>query len=173
MYCSNCGLLNENTNKFCPACGYTLFRATVPPPAPITNAVSIPAKPSRPYKTQFVLGLIASMISTIAFMILLIVAMLLILMSYSFDEDALSVLIASLAVLASSILGYIGISQLKRTKGTGGIYLIIAGLLSIGAIIIVPDVGWITAFFFPLFLVGGIMALARRARVERDKHKSD
>lgn len=184
MYCSKCGILNENTNKFCTACGAVLIEAALPPSeTPVSFAPKLPApppKPRHPYKTEYVLSLIGSMIGTVAFLILFIVAIFKILSYYSFAyANGVYILVAALVVLASFILGYIGISSLKRgsgtggTGGTGGTFLIIAGLLAIAAIIIAPTVGWITAFYFPLLLTGGIMALARQNSIERNKHTVD
>lgn len=178
MYCSKCGELNENTNKFCSACGAVLIAAAASPPVtPASYTPISPAPPPKhrhPYKTEYVLSLIGSMIGTIAFLILFIVAIFKILSYYSFAyANGVYILVAALAVLASFILGYIGISSLKRGKGTGGIFLIIAGLLGIAAIIIAPTVGWITAFYFPLLLTGGIVALARRNSVERNNLTAD
>ena len=61
------------------------------------------------------------MVGTVAFLILLIVGINRALSYYSFAyANGVYILVASLAVLASFILGYIGIAQLKRGSGTGG-----------------------------------------------------
>ncbi len=92
----------------------------------------------------------------------------------NFDTSVLGILtaIASLFVLAAFILGIVGTGQVNKGNGKGGVLLIIGGGLSLIAALI-SVAGWLTVFFFPLLLAAGIMALARRKSVERNKHIGD
>ena len=105
-------------------------------------------------------------------MILLIVGIYDVSIHYSITySDGIYILLCAFAVLVSLLLGYIGISPLKRGRGIGGMFLLLSAAASIAAIVIAPGIGWMTAFYFPLLLAGGIIALARRRSAER-KYKA-
>ena len=125
-----------------------------PPQAPPYGAPVL-----KPYKTEYILGLIGSILAIVIFLVMLVVG----------AEDWYVggvIIIGSLFVLASFILGFIGISKLNRGDGKGGILLTVGGGLGFLATFFGLYIGWITLFFFPLLLTAGIMALAKRSRVE-------
>ncbi|MBT7122064.1 MAG: hypothetical protein HN948_03530, partial [Clostridia bacterium] len=144
IYCYKCGAQNEGANRFCSACGVALIRFSqaqpatehvspriqprratghVPPPVPPRPKPVLP-----PYITEYVLGLIGSMTGTIIFLILLITGIYKALSSYTFAyTNSIYIFICALLVLASFILGYIGICMLKRGNGIGGVHLVIGG----------------------------------------------
>jgi len=170
IYCYKCGAQNDGANRFCSACGFALIRFTQAQPATRHIPPPVQPRPKRvlpPYITEYVLGLIGSMTGTIVFLILLITGIYEVLSYYSFAyTNGIYIFVSGLLVLASIILGYIGIAPLKRGNGIGGVHLVIGGALSIAAIVVAPSFGWITALSFPLLLSGGIVALARRKTVE-------
>lgn len=167
MFCYNCGKQAKITNVFCSACGTRLQHAA---PAVFAPPTAPPPKPlSRPFKTEYILGLIGSIIGTVVFLIIFIVGTAEVDSSFGLLYDnGFDILLSSIFALASFILGFIGISRLKRGKWQGGILLTIGGFVGIIAIVLGDYVGWIIAFSFPLILAGGIVALARRKHVEHN-----
>ena len=144
--------------------------AAPPPPmaAPGMAAPGMAAAPSKPYKTEFVLGLIGSIIGIIIFLVMLISGITAASFSYGYYGYGFggAAIIGSIFCLVSFILGFVGTSQLNKGNGKGGIMLTVAGGLGFLAMFFGIFVGWSTWFFFPLLLAGGIMALARRKKVE-------
>lgn len=183
MYCHNCGTQNDDTGSFCTSCGSALSKPTVPPASPplqqsqqpppmrepaqppMAQPGAAPVSSDKPYKTEFVLGLIGSIIGIVIFLSMLIAGITRSLSYFSFDGGL--TIIGSMFVLTAFILGFTGTGQLNKRKGSGGILLIIGGGLGFIAMFLGIWVGWSTMFFFPLLLAGGIMALARRRSVER------
>ena len=155
---------------------FALLRFTRVQPAARNVPPPVQPQPKRvlpPYITEYVLGLIGSLIGTIVFLILIIVGIYDVLSYYGFAyANGIYILVSGLLMLASFIIGFIGIAPLKRGNGVGGVHLVIGGVLGIAAIIIAPDVGWITVLCFPLLLSGGIIALARRKSVEQKTQQS-
>ena len=179
MYCPNCGTPNDDNGTFCTSCG-SAFRnleavrqdaAGAPPmraPAhqPMqhsSNQRSITIN-TKPYKTEFILGLIGSILGVALFQILFIGG---IIEETDWTGGGIAIILASLFVLTSFILGFVGVSQLNKGKGSGGVLLVVGGGLGFIASFIGIWVGWSAWFFFPLLLAAGIMALARKRSVEQ------
>lgn len=142
--------------------------AQTPPPPPQYNgapgqAPPPPYNPAPPlvklYKAEFTMGLIGSIIAIIIFLVMLIVGV----NAWYFGG---AIIFGSLLVLTAFILGFIGTSQVNKGNGKGGILLTVGGGLGFLAMFFGIWVGWTTIFFFPLLLTAGIMALARRGKVE-------
>lgn len=197
MICSKCGTPNDDTAKFCSSCGSPLSApqqqtpppaappaappagapqmapppmaapGTVPPP-PMSAPGAAPVTVTKPYKAEFIMGLIGSIVAIIIWLVMLITGITASGFSYygygyGFGGGAI---VGSFFVLAAFILGFIGTAQVNKGKGKGGIMLTIAGGLGFIAMFMGIWVGWSTIFFYPLLLAAGIMALARRKKVE-------
>ena len=177
MYCSICGTQNDDSAKFCASCGVPVVSITptedqTPPimPLQMTSLQSVPettseaeaypaaTMPLRPYKTEFVLGLIGSILGVAIFLILLIVGV-------STIRVTVLTIAASVFALASFILGFAGASKLNTGNGSGGIFLTAAGCAAFAAMFF-GVLGWLTVFYHPLLLAAGIIALARRRKAE-------
>lgn len=190
MFCSECGKEVDQNSAFCIACGNPIKKPTAPPVAPpimpvapsnSQSAAPIVAAPiaqsgappmrepsqqqyipqpvhivTRPYKTEYVLGLIGAIIGAVMFLIIVLVGI-----------DELTMYISSFFALISFVLGFIGMALLRKGNVTGGIMLVIGGGFGFIAMFI-SYIGPITLFSFPLILAGGIVALARRKRVEQN-----
>ena len=115
---------------------------------------------AKAYKAEFVLGLIGSIIGAIAF-ILSIVFGIVQNMLYLESFIVTSIITASL-LLAAFILGFAGSFRLRRNEKGGGILLVIAGGLSLIALITGLFAAWSSFFALPLYFTGGIMALCRK-----------
>ena len=175
MYCPNCGTPNDDNGTFCTSCGSAFRNLEAPrqdfaqaPPMRAPTQQSANQQPitidAKPYKTEFVLSLIGSIIGSIIFIILL---------STGIDElsystyDGWIIIAGSVFVLASFVLGFIGMALFQKGQGSGGILCVIGGALGFIAIFF-GYVGTTTMLYFPLILAAGIVALARRKIVERD-----
>ena len=180
MYCPKCGTPNDDNSTFCTSCGNKILPAGPAPPVapPVAQPAAPPMAPpmaqpgaatttlGKPYKTEFVLGLIGSIVGIVIFLTMFIVGIVQSLSFYYFGGGGI-VIGGSILVLAAFILGFIGTAQLNKGKGSGGILLIVGGGLGFIAMFLGIWVGWSTIFFYPLLLAGGIMALARKRLVER------
>lgn len=155
-------------------------QATLPPyngapgqaPTPPYNGAPTLAKP---YKTEFVLGLIGSIIGCIIFLVMFIGGITLLAagsisyshFAYEFETLGATSLVGSFFVLAAFILGFIGSAKVNRGDGKGGVSLTVGGGLGFLAFLIaILSSGWSGLFYFPLLLTAGIMALARRGKIE-------
>ena len=132
------------------------------------------------YKTESTLGLIGSILGIIAVVLILIIGLLVGFVFNAFDAaleeagwevvdngiNAVAgfaigwVVIGLVLALASVILGFIGTGKLRSDDKNGGVFLIIAGAL---ALISLFTGGWYGIATTVLFLVGGIMALTKKA----------
>lgn len=157
--------------------------AKTPPPPPQYNGAPGQAPPPpynpapplvKPYKAEFVMGLIGSIVGCIIFLVMLISGITLIGLSYGFGYmynyatgvGAASI-VGSILVLVAFILGFVGTSKVNRGDGKGGVLLTVGGGLGLLAFLIaILSTGWTGIFYFPLLLTAGIMALARRKKVE-------
>lgn len=188
MYCSKCGKQNNDTGAFCYSCGSPLQQPPAPSNAqPVAPPIQQPEMPSiappitpstqqqpkqppiqKPYKTEYVLGLIGSIIGILIFLIIAIVETNDVYKYYlgSFFNTGMIFSGSGLA-LAAFILGFAGTAKLNKADAKGGILLVVGSGLSFIAVFF-GTVGWITMFFFPLLLTGGIMALARKKFVEKN-----
>lgn len=178
MYCPNCGTPNDDNSSFCTSCGSALSKPNVPPMAPPLQQSQQPppmrepaqpltqqdaARPSKPYKTEYILGLIGSIIAIAIFQILFIGG------TGKFADDGDSAAIyGSLFALSAFILGFIGVSALNKGKRNGGITLTIGGGLGFIGMFFGMWISWITIFFFPLLLIAGTLALSRRISEKRN-----
>ena len=173
MNCPNCGTPHDDNNTFCTSCGHAVLPdgpADVPPmaqpgaapaaPASMTQPGFSPSAPAKPYKAEFIMGLIGSIIGAVMFLVLIIIGA----TSWWFGGLVIG---GSMFVLAAFILGFIGTGQVGKGKGSGGILLTIGGGLGFIGMFFGVWISWITVFFFPLLLAAGIMALARRRSVEK------
>ena len=144
----------------------------MPSPAPVMSAGAAMQPPAKPYKAEFVMGLIGSIMGIIIFLIMLIVGIAAATASYALSYGYYSygfggaAIIGSIFVLVAFILGFVGTSQVNRGNGKGGVLLTVGGGLGFLAMFFGIFVGWSTIFFYPLLLTAGIMALARRKKVE-------
>ncbi|MBT3319234.1 MAG: zinc ribbon domain-containing protein [Clostridia bacterium] len=179
MYCPNCGTPNDDNGTFCTSCG-SAFRnleaprqnpAEAPPmraPSQQPMQHSSNQRPitidNKPYKTEFILGLIGSILGIAMFQILFIGGI----VEETDWGGGAAIIVSSLLVLAAFILGFVGVSALNKGKGSGGVLLVVGGGLGFIAMFFEIWITWSTLFFFPLLLAGGIMALSRRKIVERD-----
>lgn len=133
-------------------------------PPPLYN----PAPPlEKPYKAEFVMGLIGSIIAIIIFLVMLIVGIgaAATFSYFGYGIGGLAIF-GSILVLVAFILGFIGTSQVNKGNGKGGVLLTVGGGLGFLAMFFGIWIGWTTIFFYPLLLTAGIMALARRGKVE-------
>jgi hypothetical protein len=179
MYCPNCGTPNDDNGTFCTSCG-SAFRnleaprqdfAQAPPmraPAHQPMQQSTNQRPitinTKPYKTEFTLGLIGSILGIALFQLLFIGGII----EETDWGGGVAIIVSSLFVLASFILGFVGVSQLNKGKGSGGILLVVGGGLGFIAMFFDIWITWTCILYFPLLLTGGIIALARKSIVERD-----
>lgn len=136
------------------------------PPPPYTGAPS-QAPAYKPYKAEFVMGLIGSIIGIIIFLVMLItgIAAATTLNYFGYGIGGLAIF-GSLFVLAAFILGFVGTSQVNRGNGKGGISLTVGGGLGFLGMFFGIWVGWSAIFFYPLLLTAGIMALVKRGKIE-------
>ena len=200
MICSNCGTQNEASAKFCSSCGSPLSAPqqqtppmappTAPPPAGATMAPPPTAPPGqapyqapmaapgaappntgKPYKAEFTMGLIGSIVGIVMFLIMLIVGLTTSGLGYygygyGFGGALIALtIVGSIFALVAFILGFVGTSKVGKGDGKGGITLIVGGGLGFIAMFFGLS-GWLSIFFWPLLLAAGIMALARRKKVE-------
>ena len=192
MFCSNCGTQNDDTSKFCASCGTPIQASQAPdqappmaPPPMAAPGMAAPPPPppgmapppmAKPYKTEFALGLTGSIIGIVIFLIALIVGIVVGGVAsygyygYGYGNTLAGALIAvsivgAIFILVAFILGFVGTSQVGKGNGKGGIMLIVGGGLGFIAMFM-GIAGWTSIFFFPLLLTAGIMALARRNKVE-------
>lgn len=119
--------------------------------------------PVKPYKAEFIMGLIGSIIGIIVFLISFIsgIAVSTGLGYYGYAVGGI-LIAGSLFSLVAFILGFVGTSQVNKGNGKGGILLTVGGGLGFIGVFF----NWFTIFYFPLLLTAGIMALARRSKVE-------
>jgi hypothetical protein len=78
-------------------------------------------------------------------------------------ESVPFLVIAQLMLIVSAVLGYVGISMLKKDNKKGGIFFIIAGALALLPSYL--DSGMYGIFFMALpalFFISGIMALTKK-----------
>ena len=136
------------------------------------------------YKAESVLGLVASIISVLSAAISLAGSLIVIifsntfepalhkifnshLLTYGFDYNTVAkfisgvfifyLIVAFIIATASFILGFIGTYKLKNDKRSGGVLLIIAGVLALISVFeFVP---------FVLFLVAGIMTVSKKPQL--------
>ena len=175
MYCPNCGTPNDDNGSFCTSCGSALSKpaaaSTTPQmsesqqPPPMAQPAAAPGVSGKPYKSEFILGLIGSIIGIVIFLVMFISGIVRTASYFSFGGGF--AIAGNMFVLAAFILGFIGTAQLNKGKGSGGILLVIGGGLGFIAMCLAITVGWTTMFFYPLLLAGGITALARKRSVER------
>ena len=190
MICSSCGTHNDDIAKFCSSCGSPLLTPEqqippmeppvapmAPPPmaapgqAPYQAPMAAPGSAQKPYKAEFVMGLIGSIVGVVMFLIMLIVGLTTSGLGYygygyGFGGALIALtLIGSIFALVAFILGFVGTSKVNRGDGKGGITLIVGGGLGFIAMFFGLS-GWLSIFFWPLLLAAGIMALARRKKVE-------
>lgn len=138
------------------------------------------------FKTEATLGLVASIIAIIAVILMLIVTLVVGLlanvgvsalddMMEEYADDASMaeynaakasaggavalVVIGLILMIASVVVGFIGTSKLRADKKQGGILLIAAGALSLISLFLGGFWGIVSMV---LFLVGGIMAVAKK-----------
>ena len=109
------------------------------------------------YKAEFILGLIGSIIGTIAFVLSIFFGM-----AWAFFGGILIPIITALLLLWAFICGYQGVGMLKRNNKKGGVILIVAGGLSAVALILCFVAAWFACFSMVPLLIGGIMVLARK-----------
>ncbi len=201
MICSNCGTPNDDTAKFCSSCGSPLSApqqqtpppaappaappagapqmapppmaapGTVPPPPPMSAPGTAPVTLAKPYKAEYIMGLIGSIVGIVMFLIMLIVGLTTSGLSYygygyGFGGALIALtIVGSIFALVAFILGFVGTSKVGKGDGKGGITLIVGGGLGFIAMFFGLS-GWLSLFFWPLLLAAGIMALARRKKVE-------
>lgn len=150
--------------------------AQAPPPPPPYNGAPGQAPPPpynpapplvKPYKAEFIMGLIGSIIGVIIFLVMLIagIGAAATFSYFGYGIGGLAIF-GSILVLVAFILGFIGTSQVNKGNGKGGVLLTVGGGLGFLAMFFGIWVGWATIFFYPLLLTAGIMALARRGKVE-------
>jgi hypothetical protein len=183
MVCPNCGAHNNDTTTSCSSCGFVLNNSVAAPPiqqsAPLKrdSPLALSVNPN-PYITEYIMGLIGSMLGVVLFIVLLLVG---IFESLNINSVSFGILtiyasiltfISCLFILVSFILGFIGARQVNKGRVSGGVLLVIGGVLGFVATLF-GLTGWIAMSFFPMLLAAGIMALIRRKSVERDKHKGD
>ena len=148
-----------------------------PPPmaapgqAPYQAPMAAPASAQKPYKAEFTMGLIGSIVGIVMFLIMLIVGLTTSGLGYygygyGFGGALVALtIVGSIFALVAFILGFVGTSKVGKGDGKGGITLIIGGGLGFIAMFFGLS-GWLSLFFWPLLLAAGIMALARRKKVE-------
>ena len=179
MYCPNCGTPNDDNGTFCTSCGSAFRNLEAPQPVsaqapPMRTPSQQPLQQSanqqpitidtKPYKTEFTLGLIGSIFGIAIFQLLFIGGII----EETDWGGGVGIILASLFVLASFILGFVGVSKLNKGKGSGGVLLIVGGGLGFIAMFFDIWFTWTTILYFPLLLTGGIIALSRKRIVERD-----
>ena len=165
MYCSKCGIKNEDSVSYCSSCGSILRTAQMPPIVQIPSPP--PASPSyykKPYRAEFSLGLTGAIIGSIFFIILLVLSIDE-LSGYSYIEGMIT--LTAVFCLASFILGFVGIAKIGGKNLNGGIPLVVGAGLSFIAMFFSPA-GFVTVFYWPLLLAGGITSLARKSHLQKN-----
>ena len=139
------------------------------------------------FKTESTLGLIASIIAIIAVVLMLIVTLIIgalvnagmsafddVMEEYADDASMAEynaaktsaggavalVIVGVILMIGSVVTGFIGTSKLKAENKSGGILLIVAGALSLISLFLGGFWGIVSMV---LFLVGGIMAITKKA----------
>ncbi len=172
MNCPNCGTANEGGGTFCTSCGAEFHNleapqpssAQVPPmsspgqqyyPVPGQQNYPAPSPTNKPYKAEYVMGLIGS-ITAIVFLVILYQS------GFGYFGYIMGVIVCSILSIPAIILGFIGSSKINKGQGAGGILLTIGGGLGFIGVFF----SWATLFYFPLLLAAGIMVLVRRRKIE-------
>jgi hypothetical protein len=112
------------------------------------------------YKAEFILGLIGSIVGIIVFIVALFIGLFVSVVSIGYY--AAGAIIALVFLMVAFILGFVGTAKLNRNQKSGGVLLIVAGGLSLIALLVAFVTSWFAFFTIPLFLTGGIMAVVRK-----------
>jgi uncharacterized membrane protein len=112
------------------------------------------------YKAEFTLGLIGSIIGIIVFMLSIVFGMAV--GALSFGYYIVPGIITMILLLVAFILGFMGTSKLNRNEKSGGVLLIVSGVLSLIGLFVAFYAAWFAIFSMPLFLTAGIMAVVRK-----------
>lgn len=149
MYCTKCGQQNVDSASFCLSCGNVLnapveetnnhapptarpsgYSTQPPPPMAVpTYASEYMPKQQKPYRAEYSLGLVGSIIGSVIFLFLAIASFVELsggLSSYSYYNNNYVeglVFVTTVLCLASIILGYMGISKINKLILDGGYYL--------------------------------------------------
>lgn len=132
------------------------------------------------YKTEATLGLVGNILGIIAIALMLIVGLVIGVIigglaataaEYGVDASQVTmdatasasiglVILGLVLAIASVVFGFIGTSKLKKEDKKGGIFLIIAGGLGVVSLF---TGGWYGIAMIVLYLIGGIMAVTKKA----------
>ena len=112
------------------------------------------------YKAEFTLGLIGSIIGIIVFILSIVFGMAV--GALSFGYYIVPGIITMILLLVAFILGFMGTSKLNRNEKSGGVLLIVSGVLSLIGLFVAFYAAWFAIFSMPLFLTAGIMAIVRK-----------
>ncbi len=112
------------------------------------------------FKAEFILGLIGSIIGVVAFILSIVFGI--VQNTLYLESFVFTAIITATLLLTAFIFGFAGTSKLRHNDKGGGILLVMAGGLSLVALIAGLYAAWSSFFALPLYFTGGIMALCRK-----------